>query len=206
MFETQLEEFEIQILTAPDSATRSSIGRDKAVALQQLRSTREMIQLNLDKRSNQEILSPIAGSVVTWQPKQRLAEFPVKPNDILMTIAKLDGPWQLEVKIPQNKIDYIRKAREKDGGPLKVEFAIGTNANDTFYGTLDRVSLRSHPDDSGVPQFQGIVNVYLEDEIRELLHHGATVTAKIHCGTVPLHKNCFYQVTDWLKTSLFWVY
>ena len=62
------------------------------------------------KQSFQTITSPIDGTVVTPQPKRRLLNFPTTANLAVLEVADFEGPWQMELKIPQNKIGYVTKA------------------------------------------------------------------------------------------------
>ena len=64
----------------------------------------------LKKRSFQTIKSPIDGTVITPQPKRRLLNFPATANLAVLEVADFDGPWQMELQIPQNKIGYVTEA------------------------------------------------------------------------------------------------
>ena len=183
---------------------RQQLTGERRVLEQQLTTLNRTTELNEKKLAAQEIVAPIDGQVITWNPEQRLRGLVIKPNDIVLTLSKLDGPWQLEVKIPQNKVGYIDTATGKSDEPLNVEFTLGTNPNETFAGTLNRISIRPTPDDSGVPNYRGLIDVATVDADRfKALRPGVGVTAKIECGQVPLYKYCFHQIIDWLNVNVF---
>jgi len=158
------------------------------------------------KRTYQEIVSPIDGTVITPQPQRKYKDFPVSPNHALLEVVDLDGAWQLELKIPQAKVAYIDQAFiEAEGKPLEVEFKIGTDPNLTLYGTVVNILPRAVPSEAGPPEYRAIVEIEHEQlkELNEELRSGVGATAKILCGKRPLGFVCFYQVYDYLRTQIF---
>ena len=156
-----------------------------------------------------EVRAPIDGTIMTWNPQQRLQDLPVDPNQTLVSISQIEGKWQLDVKIPHNKDGYVTRAleaaKEDPDTPdtLPVAFALSTNPSKTFHGELLRVSMRPFTDETGIQQYRGVVKVDTAD-LGEM-KPGAGATVKIHCGKVPLYKACLYQVIDWCKTNL-WLF
>ena len=167
-----------------------------------------------DKKMMSEVLevrAPIDGTVITWNSQQRLNGLVVEPNQSLLTIAKLDGRWQLEVDIAHNKVGYVdralKEAREdndNEANTIEAEFALSTNPSKTYQGELHRISIRPHTDESGIQKYRGIIKVDPEDVNLKELRPGAGVTVKIHCGKVPLYKKCFYQIIDWWQINVNW--
>ena len=183
---------------------------DMSMSVKNYRQKIETMQGQLEqmklKRTYQEIVSPIDGTVITPQPKRKYKDFPVAPNHALLEVVDLDGTWQLELKIPQAKVVYIDQAfMDADGEPLEVEFKIGTNPNLTLYGTVVNILPRAVPSETGPPEYRAIVEIEHEQlkELDEELRSGAGATAKILCGKRPLGFVCFYQVYDYLRTQIF---
>ena len=169
---------------------------------EQLANLENRLELMQQKRSMQTIVSPIAGTVVTWDVKHRLSDLPVSKNQFVMSIANFDSDWQAELRIPQNQVGYVVAAmNENDGEPLDVEFRVATNPNILFKGKLTRLADRTDPGESGVPEFKAIVDADLL-ELKEL-RPGAGLTAKIHCGKHSTGFVWFYQVIDFLRTRFF---
>ena len=159
-----------------------------------------------------EVRAPIDGTIVTWNPQQRLQDLPVSPNQTLVSISQIDGQWQLEVKIPHIKVGYVERALEtaredddKDSDAIPVKFALSTNPSKTYSGELSKVSIRPFTDDSGIQKYRGFVKVDAEDLDVNELRPGAGATVKIHCGKVPLYRACLHQIIDWCQTNL-WLF
>jgi hypothetical protein len=212
--ESQLDLLDAQITNANtmlSSGLRDPLERsDMSMAIRQYEEQKETLEKQLklmyEKKSFQEITSPIAGTIITPQPKRRYKDFPVSANLALLEIADLKGSWQLELKIPQNKVAYIDEAFKQNGGqPLDVVFKIGTNPNLNLKGTVANINKRAVPSETGAPDFRAIVEIdssQLED-LKEELRSGAGATAKIQCGKRSLGFVCFYQVYDFVRTKVF---
>ncbi len=208
--ESQIEGLEYQLSQGRrgDAGQRDS-GVDAGAQFQMLKeqkaNQKELMKLLEKKQKMLDVRAPLAGSVITRDP-QRLKDYPVNPGQKLLTISQLDGPWELEIKIPQHKIGYIddaiRVAKEDDEGRLlRVTYIVSTNPNATLEGELVRISDRTFPDDQGVPHYRGVVRA-LDIENLEKPRPGAGVTASIECGQRSLGFRCFYQLWDWYRTQV----
>ena len=170
---------------------------------EELTAKLELQKLLQEKQQALEITAPIDGTIITRDPQRRLAELPVNTSQMLLQVSRQDGPWELEIRIPQHKIAYVDQAiaesLKNDGdGKLPVEFATGTNPNETLVGKLVSVTDRTFPDEQGVPHYRGVVSD-VDVEPLEKPRPGAGVTVRIFCGKVPLGFYCFYQPWDWLR-------
>ena len=158
----------------------------------------ELIEM---KKKRLNIYAPIDGTVVTWDAKRRLPGLPVTANQALLAVDKLDGDWQLELKVPQNKIGYINRAIiESEDEPLDVSFIIETNPNLRLNAQLTDLASRAEASDEGIPEFRATAKANPE-QLNEL-RPGAGVTARVACGEVKLWYWCFYQVYDWVRTKV----
>ena len=203
----QIEEATAQLaMRRGDASERIEIGGALELYRKRRENLQEQLSLMEKKKSFQIITSPIDGTVVTPQPKRRLMNFPTTANLAVLEVADFEGPWQMELKIPQNKIGYVTEAQQAaDNHPLPVEFRIGTNPNLVLDGRLISVASRAVPSESGVPEFRAIVEADGEQfqELSDELRSGTGVTAKILCGKRSLGFVCFYQIIDWLRTKVF---
>lgn len=212
--ESQLELLNVQISDANSmlsSGLREPLERaDISMAIRQYEKQKETLEAQLElmyeKKSFQEITSPIAGTIITPQPKRRYKDFPVSANLALLEVADLKGTWQLELKIPQNKVAYIDEAFKKNGGqPLDVVFKIGTNPNLNLKGKVANIDQRAVPSETGAPDFRAIVEIDSAQlaDLKEELRSGAGATAKIQCGKRALGFVWFYQIYDFMRTKVF---
>lgn len=165
----------------------------------------QQLQLLNEKKNRLIVRSPIDGTVITPQPKRRLTGLPANANLAVLEVVNYQGPWELDLKIPQNRIGYVTKAMQSSSEPLDVEFRLGTNPNIVLTGKLVSVSNRAVPTQAGSTEYKALVNADGEQfqRLTDELRTGAGVTAKIHCGTRSLGFVCFYQIIDWLRTHVF---
>lgn len=196
-------------LSGADGERRAAIVDSRANISAELQSVQRMIENDQEMmRSVMDVRSPIDGTIITWNPQQRLKGLVVEPNQTLFSISQLDGQWQLEVKIPHIKVGYVDEAlaaaRENGEDFIVAEFAMSTNPNKKYSGKLKKVSIRPHTDDTGIQKYRGIINVDPKDVDASQLRPGAGATVKIFCGKVPMHKAFFHQITDWVKTNVYW--
>lgn len=204
----QIQSAEFQIVTGSrDPKEAIDAGAQLALLQEQLQAKLKLQELLEEKQKALEITAPIDGTIITRDPQRRLAELPVNASQMLLQVSRQDGPWELEIRIPQHKIAYvdeaIKESLENDGdGKLRVEFATATNPNETLVGKLVSVSDRTFPDEQGVPHYRGIVSD-VDIQPLEKPRPGAGVTVRIFCGKVPLGFYCFYQPWDWFRTWWF---
>ena len=212
----QIKDIEGRLITL-DQQIRSveyqlARGFDDPAEMQEVTSTLQLYQkrktnlidqqrlINL-KKDRLKIYAPIDGTVVTWDAKRRLPGLPVAANQAVLAVDDLDGDWQLELKVPQNKIGYINRAIvESENEPLDVSFIIETNPNLRLDASLTELASRAEPSDQGIPEFRATAKA----ESRNLsdLRPGAGVSARVSCGEVKLWYWCFYQVYDWVRTKV----
>ncbi len=59
------------------------------------------------------VKSPDDGQVITWDPRNRLIGRPVQKGQMLLTIAKTKGAWEVELHMSEDRIGHIRRAQNK---------------------------------------------------------------------------------------------
>ncbi|MCL2710085.1 MAG: HlyD family secretion protein [Planctomycetaceae bacterium] len=162
------------------------------------------------------ITSPRDGVVVSLDVRRRLTEkLPISRMQYVMEIANLEGPWQLELLMPEKQMGYItEQLRKNPDKPLQVEFRLATDATTTYYGTVtkDQIHLRAEVrSDTGGPESAVntvAIKVALDEGIQEALvdlealRPGAAVSARIDCGTRPLGYVLFYEVIAFVQKNV----
>jgi len=151
-----------------------------------------LAQYDLYKKQERdlEIRSPITGQVITWDVRKLLpVGRPVERGQALMRVADTEGPWQLEILMPDDQMGPIEEARQKKkkddpNGDLDVEFILATASGTTHVGKVKEIHLAA--DVRGDEGNTVLIKVEISDEVKARLPHplrpGATVRAKIHCG------------------------
>lgn len=65
----------------------------------------------LGEKQNQLIVkAPQRGQVVTWKVRELLLARPVSRGQALLTLANPDGPWELELYLPERRLKHVLKS------------------------------------------------------------------------------------------------
>jgi hypothetical protein len=128
-----------------------------------------------------------------------------------MEVADLDGPWQLELLMPEKRMGYILKHLEKlpEGTPLLVEFVPSTAPDTRHYGTVsvihDRAEVRTEASGAGgATSAMNTVAIWvaLDDQKSVDLRFGTEVGAKIDCGKRSLGYVIFYEAVVYVQKNI----
>jgi hypothetical protein len=148
----------------------------------------------------------------------------VKPSDPLLRLGAKDGPWEIELNIPQKHIGQVQKAfeamRKKDPDKvpeLDVDFLLRSDPTRVFKGKLsaDKVAHEANPNkeegsgaEAAEPVVLAVVRIEGNDILDknrlppELLLSGAEVHAKIRCGNKPMYYSLFYGVWEFIYEKI----
>lgn len=140
------------------------------------------------------VKSPIDGQVITWNVRESLEARPVQRGQALLTVADLDGPWVLEVDVPDDKIGHVLAARKQIRADLDVSFMLATAPGATYHGTVEKVALATKPETDEVAHV--LVTVRFDRDQIPRLRPGATVVPRIDCGKRPLGYVWFHSVWE----------
>lgn len=146
-------------------------------------------------------------SVLSTNFKEDLADRAVKPSDELLRLGAVDGPWEIETKIPQQNIGHILKAfHDLEVKELDVEFILRADTSRKFHGKLrkDRIGSEAMPtgqdQENPDPMVTAFVTVNPEDlqVLRKdnLLVSGTEIRAKVRCGNKPMGYALFYGIWE----------
>jgi multidrug efflux pump subunit AcrA (membrane-fusion protein) len=133
------------------------------------------------RRELMKISSPLTGEVVSWNLSENLLARPIARGQEVLTVAALDGPWQLELQVPDKRIAHVLAAQKRVQGNLNVSFILAMDPRREHKGNIIEIGTRtevSERDGAFVP-----VTVEIEHlaDLPELVP-GASVRAKIDCG------------------------
>lgn len=125
------------------------------------------------------VSSPISGRVLTSDVEQLLEGRPVLAEQRLLTVADVDGPWIVEVRVPDRDICHVHDALAS-GAPLPVTFLAATDLESRRSGTVQDVAgvVEHDPLDGAVV----VVTVAVAPDQELERRPGATVYPRIHCG------------------------
>jgi len=152
----------------------------------------------LEERQNQLVLrSPITGQVLTWDVQHSLQARPVRRGQTLLTVADVDGPWILEVRIPDHQVGHLREAQKKLGNDLDVSFVLAGDPGVVHTGKIERVADRTDSAES-----EGsfvLVTVAIDAKTIPDRHSGMTAVPRIHCGRASLAYVWLHQLIEFVQ-------
>ncbi|WP_145344404.1 efflux RND transporter periplasmic adaptor subunit [Rosistilla ulvae] len=169
--------------------------------LEQWRQSLEtQLELLRTQRQTLDIRTPIAGEVITWDLKNLLTARPVTQGQILMTVAKLEGPWQLELHLPDHSIGHFRQAQHDSELPLVVSFILASEPGRTLHGTVREIQDFTSLDES---QRLGI-RIFVDVEEQEIanLRVGAKVMGRIHCGRRSIAYVWLHELIEFVQAKI----
>ncbi len=102
-------------------------------------SLQKQVDLYKEKKDLLTVRSPIDGKIITWQLEERLINRPVEKSQVLMTVADPTKNWQLEVHMPEDRMGHIKRAQQKMGDDLTVDYILATDPSRTLHGKVSEV-------------------------------------------------------------------
>jgi hypothetical protein len=169
-----------------------------------------------------KIARPLGASyytVLSDDRKENLRGRTVKPNEELMRLGNLQGPWHAELKIPQRNIGQVRRAFadpqlhkvEASTGKkyLDVDVLLKSESKTSYLGRLyeDGVTAQAMPNKNEHDENEPVVTAYVKlntDEIprdkwvpAEQFVTGLEVSTRIRCGNHAMGYSLFHGVWEW---------
>jgi multidrug efflux pump subunit AcrA (membrane-fusion protein) len=176
-----------------DVSRMNQLAAEQEELRQLLASQQEQLATLRLQREKLVIRSPMDGQVLTWDLEKSLSDRPVQRGQLLLSVANLKGPWVAELDVPDDEIGHILNAySSNDATP--VRFQLATNRGIDFQGVIRRIASRTEtgPDDRPVVR----VTVDVDEKAIGELRPGATIFAKINCGTRKVAYVWFHDVVE----------
>ena len=163
-----------------DDARRASDMKRLKIRLSTLETQQKFYA---EKEKQLEICAPMGGVVTTQQIEQKLLDRPIERGDVLMTVSKTQGEWEVRLEIPDARIEYVKQAiAESPDNKPSVKFRLTVDSSETFTGKLERIDFRAtRQDETEVAKVVAHVSID-ERTLGESLRIGARVYGKIECG------------------------
>jgi hypothetical protein len=129
-----------------------------------------------------------------------LAARPIEPGQSLLTVADIDGPWVLEMHVPDGDVGHVLDAQKKLGKGLTVSFVLPARPQVVYRGRVENVAVSTDLDTNN--ESTVLVTVRIDPATISPLRPGATVVPKIHCGRRPAGYVWFRGAIDAVRTRL----
>jgi multidrug efflux pump subunit AcrA (membrane-fusion protein) len=178
---------------------------------QEAENVRRELELFADKQKRLRVLANDAGQVVTWEVEESLLRRPVQRGQVLMRLANPDGPWELELYVPEKRLRHILAAQEQaesssgtTPGMIDVTFMLSSHAGEEYHGQV--VEIEQSAEVRGEEGNTILVRVSVDRDALPHLHDQTSVTAKLHCGKRSLGYTWFCDLIETVQAKvLFWL-
>jgi multidrug efflux pump subunit AcrA (membrane-fusion protein) len=199
---TEAEILELHNETDEQRRRHSQLVGQQTELQEAVRNLEEQHAILKKKQEELKVLSPMQGEVLTWDVQQLLRDRPVDRGQSLLTIGNVDGPWKLELRIPDREVAHVLAAQRNSPEPLEVTYHMATRPGVALHGTLEQVGLRSET--AGSDESYVLATIEIDRGTVPELIPGANVKALIHCGRQPLGYVWFHDLIDSLRSWLYW--
>jgi multidrug efflux pump subunit AcrA (membrane-fusion protein) len=184
-----------------------------ASEIMQMRQEAENIERELalfrEKQKQLIVQADERGQVITWKVQDLLLHRPVQRGQVLMTLADPDGPWELELRVPERRLRHLDAAQrisvESPGQePLEVVFMLASHPGQEFHGRV--VEIERTAEARGDEGSSVLVRVAIDKTELPQLHDQTTVTAKLRCGRTSIGYAWFCDLIETVQAKvLFWL-
>ncbi len=197
--------------TTLTEAERIRLQQDYNQAEQEAVNRNAELGLLVERQAKLQRLSPINGLITTWDVEKVLNSRPVVTGQVLMSVADPEGPWEVEVLMPEKRMRYLdwgfanrAKKDEKGEEYLDVEIILMTAPENKHYGRLYRSGIGERAEldteDGAVVRLRCVPT---DDALLNLSRRpGARVMADVKCGKRSVAFVCFYEVIEWIRANL----
>jgi multidrug efflux pump subunit AcrA (membrane-fusion protein) len=193
-----------QLRKAGTSEERNALIKERIQQEYELRragAEREiLLQGSLNPRKA-AVTAPLAGKVVTFDVAEQLLGKTVKQGDPLLRIARVEGPWEVELDVPGGALPPVREGLLRSGDGLPVELLLASHPLRTYAGRLrwDGLGGETTVKDNAVvlPVRVEITDPELAAEL-DKLPVNLEVRARIDCGWHSVGRVWFGDLLEFL--------
>ncbi len=169
---------------------------------QEAENIRREQELFAEKQKRLRVLAEEAGQVVTWEVEASLLRRPVQRGQVLMTLANPDGPWELELYVPERRLHHILAHGTAVG--REVTFMLSSHPGAEYQGQI--IEFEQSAEVRGEEGNTILVRVEVDRDTLPHLHDQTTVTAKVYCGKKSLGYTLFCDLIETVQAKvLFWL-
>ncbi|MEM7559096.1 MAG: HlyD family efflux transporter periplasmic adaptor subunit, partial [Planctomycetota bacterium] len=177
-------------------------GVKASISLQTAMNKLKLIELEL---ADLVVASPIDGQILDFKTKENLLGRPVQPGDNVMTIARLDGEWMLELFIPESNVGHVSRNMPEDANELmEVEYFLMSDPENKYEGTLNRSDVH---DMAQLHEEHGhSVRMLVDIDENDLVdpRPGTEISARVYCGKEPIGYVWFHKLIEFVQSR--WIF
>ena len=157
------------------------------------------------RKSKLEVVSPMDGEVVSWDPERALGgSRPVTRGDRLVQIVKTGKKWLAEVNVPGDQITHLLNDEFEIDEEMKLSLSIASAPDQVLEGKVTEVArVVDQGSETGYSAVRVMVEFEAEGDVFENLRPGTTVAANISCGKVSIGYSLFHRVLFAIRFRFF---
>ncbi len=184
-----------------DDAEKERAQAEMIQYTQQAESLHNQLLLLLDKKAKLQVTSPIDGEITTWDPEKELLTRPVKPGEVLLSVADPTGDWQLELHMSEDRMGHITKSQHEKGDALEVTYHLATEPGANYEGKIEEIHEAAEV--RGEEGNTVLIKVAIDKQKHaELLRPGANVKARVTCGRASVGYWLFHDAIDFVESRI----
>jgi hypothetical protein len=191
------------------------LNRERAVLDGKEKELRELTErINADDNFRFWLTSPRTGTVLNADFEETVTNRLVKPSDPLLRVGNLQGPWEIELKIPQRHIGQVKQAflGKEPNYELDVDILLKSVPTSIFKGKLKKEDIAGEatPNRDDNNEAEPVVLAWVQidgddlnipegDRVPRDFNRrvtGTEVHAKIRCGNHRMGYSLFYGVWE----------
>ena len=187
------------------SEDKSQIEGEVEALKEKRRSLQTQLDLLQEKVKDLQVTSPRDGQVITWDLQNLLDGRPVQRGQVLMQVADTQGPWQIELQMPEDGMGHIVQAqRDMEKKDLPVTFILATDPGIEFEGKIKEIHYSAEV--RGEEGNTVLIKIEIADSVdREMfpdLRPGTEVTAKVYCGKRSIGYVMLYKAFAFVQSRI----
>lgn len=183
------------------TGSMSRLSGEEAEVTAQLASLERQLSLLNSQQADLIVRSPLTGRVLTWDVEHLLRGRPVKRGQALLTVADVDGPWQVELRLPDKYAGHVLAARQALGPELAVDYILATDPGHRHSSRIATMALATESDEQNEPAVLVTAAVAPGGMLQP--RPRSAVTARIHCGRRSLAYVWLHDAIDSFRRILF---
>jgi len=193
--------FDSQLQVAQRSGTKADIVRlqgELAKTAIELSGAEQQAGVLQDRADSLHVNAPQSGVIATFDLRHSLQDKPVTRGDRLIQIFNPEGPWHLELRIPDYRSRYVARAMQETSDSAVVEFVLATAVEKTLQARLTSTATVVDPSEEDGLVLRSFATIPDTEAIGSR-QFGSEVHAKIHCGPEPLGWCLFGDVIEFIQ-------
>jgi len=184
-----------------DKGEKARLQGEIAQLLKEQQSNQLQLQLLEKKKKQLTITSPVDGQVTSWDVQNVLLGRSVQVGQQLMTVVEPEGAWELELRMPEDRMGFINQARaDLKTDALPVTYITATDPGSEHEGTVSEVHRSAEV--RGEEGNTVLIRVAINKEDVPDRRPGATVTAQVYCGRTSIGYAWFHDLVTFVQSKI----